>query len=154
MRPFLKNFVLSLQRSVNINYDLENSPLQIKTDSIVGSDEKASVRLFTAGGQNAGRISLHFTSPPQYHLRDCTPSYTNFRTSLPTQIDKIWTIKLTRTSGIRLIINCNNKEVLNMVMSYTTCSSSSWSTFWNREVDKIKFHSSDSASDYYRPGKQ
>ena len=50
-------------------------------------------------------------------------------------------------------MHCNNKEVLNVVMSETTCSDSSWSINWGGDMEKIEFHSSDTASDYYRPGK-
>ena len=40
-----------------------------------------------------------------------------------------------------------------MVISDTTCSYSSWSAFWSKDVEKMKFFSSDTASDYYRAGK-
>ena len=110
---------------------------------------------YTAGGDSAGGFFLYFTSPPQYGLDYCSTSWTNFPTALPTETDKIWTITLTRTSGtVRVIIHCNNKEVLNVVLSDTTCSYSSWSTDWSRDVESILFHSYDTASDFYRPGKQ
>ena len=142
-----------------INYDLENSPLQIKTNSVpgslVGSDELVRVYFSTAGGDPAGGVYLYFTSPPQYYLEYCSRSTTNFPTSLPTETDKIWTITLTRTSGtVSVIIHWNNKEVLNVALSSTTCSDSRWSTTWSREVEKIMFHYYDTASDHYRPGKQ
>ena len=137
-----------------INYDLENSPLQIRTDSVVGSREEVQVWFYTAGGDIAGEVLLFFTSPPQYRLYLCGISRTNFPTALPTETDKIWTITLTRTSGIvRVIINCNNKEVLNVVLSDTTCSDSRWSTYWSKDVERIYFPSDDTASDYHRPGK-
>ena len=135
-----------------INYDLENSPLQIRTDSVVGSNKQVWVYFLTAGEDLAGGVELYFTSPPQYSLNGCT-SHTNFPTALPTETDQIWTISLTRTSGtVRVIINCNNKEVRNVVVSGTTCSYSSWSAFWSRDVEKIQFHflfDTASPSDYY-----
>ena len=138
---------------MNINYDLENSPLQIKTDSEVGSNEKVDV-WFRSGSKEAGGVYLSFSSPPQYLLYGCT-SKTNFPTDLPSETDKVWTITKSKVSDeIRVIIHCHDKEVLNVVLSDTTCSDSRWSERWSTDVDKIYFSSSwDTASDYYRPGK-
>ena len=135
-----------------INYDLENSPLQIKTDSVVGSDEVVRVWFSTAQDDYTGDVSL--TSPPQYYLDFCSTSNTNFPTVLPTETNKVWTFTLSRVSGeIRVVITCNTVEVLNVVLSSTTCSDSRWSFLWNRDVVKIDFASYDTASDYYRAGK-
>ena len=146
---------IAVQRDVMINHDLENSPLQIRTNSEDGSDEEVVVHFNTAGGHYIGGVGLHFTSPPQYWLFLCGSSYTNLPTALPTETDKIWAITLTRTSGtVSVIIGCNNKEVLNVVLSDTTCSESGWSEKWGWAVGKIEFSSyHDTASDYYRPGK-
>ena len=143
----------AVKRGVLVNYDLENSPLQIRTDSLIGSDEKVVLYFHTAGGDMAGGVGLYFTSSPQYWLRYCTTSRTNFPTALPTETDKIWTIALIKTSGIRLIIKCNNKEVVNVLISDASCGYSDWSEMWSRDVGKIQFGSSETASDYYRPGK-
>ena len=139
-----------------INYDLENSPLQIKTGSVVGSNEKVEVQLFNAGGHYAGTVNLFFSSPPQYWLRWCNTFRTNFPTLLPHETDRVWTITLSKTSGERrVVITCNDKEVLNFVMSNTSCSVSTWSKYWDRSVKKIYFFSnSDTASNFYRPGKE
>ena len=138
-----------------INHDLENSPLQIRTDSTEGSKEEVKVYFDTAGEDSAGGVDLYFTSPPQYKLGYCSTSWTNFPTSLPTETDKIWTLTLIRTSGtVGFTIHCNNKEVLNVVLSVTTCSYSDWSRYWSRDVEQMFFSSSwDTASDFYRPGK-
>ncbi|KAL5255462.1 hypothetical protein ACHWQZ_G010885 [Mnemiopsis leidyi] len=148
---------IAVERDVRINYDLENSPLQIKTDSVVGSDEQVRVWFSTAQDDPAGGVVLDFfTSPPQYWLRYCT-SWTYFPTDLPTETNKVWTITLSRVSGeIRVVITCNTVEVLNVVLSSTTCSDSDWSrdsdwsTIWSKDVEKIYFDSYDTASDYYR----
>ena len=138
---------------MKINFDLENSPLQIKTNSVVGSKERVHV-WFYSGSSWVGGVYLRFTSPPKYEISSCT-SLTNFPTDLPSETDKVWTITLSRVSGeIRVVIHCNSKKVLNVVLSDTTCSDSRWSENWSRDVDKIRFLSSyDTASDYYRQGK-
>ena len=113
------------------------------------------VYFYTSQGGTAGGVYLQFVSTLQYCIYYCT-SCTNFPTNPPADVNKVWRISVTRTSGIRLQIHCNDVEVLNTLISDTTCSESDWSTEWNRDIEKIHFSNSDTASDYYRPyvGKQ
>ena len=142
---------IAVQHYEEINYDLENSPLQIRTDSEIGSNEAVRVSFYNAKREHAGGVSLYFSSSPQYSLYWCT-SYTDFPTALPSETDKVWTI--TRSSDTRsVVIHCNNKEVLNVVLSDSTCSYSDWREHWSRDVEKILFLLIDTASDYYRAGK-
>ena len=113
------------------------------------------VYFYTSGREVVGYVRIHFSSSPQYHIGYCMWDYTNFPVSLPTEVEKVWRITLNRNSGIRLLIHCNNVEVVNILMSSSTCTSYSyWSTYWSRTVGKIWFYSpsSDTASDYYRAG--
>ena len=131
--------------------DLESFPLEIKTDSALGSYDMVDVFFYSAEGKYAGGVYLRFTSTLQYLLAWCT-SWTNLPVNPPSATDKVWRISLlTRTAGVRLVIHCNDVEVLNKLLS-STCSDSMWSTIWNRDVTKIEFHSQDTASDYYRAG--
>ena len=143
-----------VRRGVDIDADLENSPLQIKTDSSLGSDETVHVWFYSSDDYNyryaAGGVILHFTSTPKYQLGWCTYNTTNFSTALPNETDKVWRISLTRTSGIRLVIHCNEVEVLNILMSDSTCNEEGWSEYWSRDVETIRFKNIDTASDYYR----
>ena len=41
-------------------------------------------------------------------------------------------------------------EVVNFLLSDSTCDDSNWRMSWSRKVEKIYFHNSDSATDYYR----
>ena len=151
-------------RDEYIDYDLENYPLQIKTDSDVQEKEEIYVWFYHHAQESfaqesfaqesfAGSFLLSF-SAPKYKLGHCSESWTDFPTDLPSEIDKLWTITLLKTAKeIRVVVHCNDKEVLNVVLSDTTCSDESWSTPWTRDVDQLKFDSSDTASDFYRPGK-
>ena len=142
----------AVQREVKIDYDLENSPLQIRTNSEIGSNKEVTVYFDDVHDNPAGGVFLYFSSSIKYGLGYCSTSWANFLTPLPSETDKVWTI--TRSSGTpTIVIHCNNKEVLNVVMSDSMCGDSYWSTFWSKEVKKIVFMSSDTASDYYRPGK-
>jgi hypothetical protein len=138
---------------VLLDHDLETTPLEIKIDSEVGSDEQMVVIFHTAQGSTAGVVQISFTSTVQYRLGWCTSSRTDFpkTTTLPSTEEKVFRITLTRTSGVRLKIHCNEEEIVNVLISGTTCSYSSWSTIWSRDVEWIRFNNSDTASDYYRP---
>ena len=136
---------------MKIDHDLENSPLQIKTDTEIKSDETVEVWFFTNDNTDVGGVQFYFTSPPQYSIVHCTKSLTDFPVDLPSASTKDWTIVLTRTSGIKLKVYCNDVEVLDVVISDSICGNGVY-TRWNGDVDKIMFHR-DTASDYYRPGK-
>ena len=112
------------------------------------------VNFFMSGRNYVGHVGIRFSSSPQYYIRYCMYSSTNFPVSLPAEVEKVWRITLNRNSGIRLLIHCNNVEVLNILMSSSTCSDSSYSTYWSRTVGKIWFYypSYNTASDYYRAG--
>jgi hypothetical protein len=106
----------------------------------------------TAGLDEIGAGYLKFSSKVEFRLFYCNYSYSPLPTQPPSTTDKVWRITLSRTSGTRVKIHCNNVEVLNVLLSDTTCSDSRWSTNWSRDVEKIHFHADDRASDYYRPG--
>ena len=131
---------------MNIDQDLENSPLYVKTDSVVGSDEIIEVKFFTAQGAEAGGILIHFKSFPQYMLHFCKSS-SNIPIVLPSATDKVWRIILTRSPEIRLIIHCNDVVVINVLIS--DCDDGEWTTYWTRDVERIQFLYLDTASDFY-----
>ena len=138
-----------------IDYDLENSPLFIKTKSEVGSYEKVQLDFFSETGDGAGRIYITFGENPDYQLWGCNSlnnDWDDFLNPDPfSETDKILKIALTRNSdmGVKLVIDCNNEEVLNMQISAPTCSEVTWENYWNFAVKKIKFNKWDSASDQY-----
>ncbi|KAL5255468.1 hypothetical protein ACHWQZ_G010890 [Mnemiopsis leidyi] len=145
---------IAVERGVYINYDLENSPLQIKTGSVVGSYEKESVLFRTAHDDHAGDVSLFFTSPPQYRLDYCSTSWTNLPTVLPTETNKVWTITLSRFSapectglktewtstietttqfpvlpGTVVTVTCLDSDAVNVGSSEVTCTKETDYTF-------------------------
>ena len=95
-----------------------------------------------------------FTSTMKYKIWFCSID-TDFPHDLPSETDKIWMISLARTTSIRLVIHCKNVEVLNVVLSDTTCTNEdidSWSSRWSSEIVNIKFTDKSKASDYYKQG--
>ena len=139
-----------MQRGTKLDFDLENTPLEIKTDSVAGSSEKVEINFFNQQDDYAGGVKISFTSPPTYFLIDCSFYADNtFHNTPTTDVNKLWRITLKKTVASRyIVIHCNNVEVLNLVLSHTVCFSS-WSTIWSRDKTKIEFTTYDSASDYY-----
>ena len=101
----------------------------------------------------AGGFSLNFKSTPTYFLNNCNEIGSPFMANLPAETEKIWKITLTKTSDTRLVITCNDVEVLNTLISGSTCLKSTWSKFWRIKVAGIKFRQDDkamdTASDFY-----
>ena len=128
-------------------FDLEGTPLQIKTDSAAGSDDEIRVYMHDLQGTFITQFRVHFSTKMEYYVGSCMTYNTYFPTQPPDDVDKIW--KFTKTSTA-FIMSCNGVEVLNYVFSessYGDCVQ-----YWSRDVEKIKFHAnSDTASDYYRP---
>ena len=120
---------------------------------MLGSGDGVKLFLFSPEIDSAGKIQLQFSSTLVYYLDGCNLSYTKLPVTPPSATVRYWRFTLTKTAGIRLMIHCNDVEVLNILMSDKTCSNSKWTTYWNRDVTQIKFVSHDTASDYYRPGK-
>ena len=141
-----------MTRGEKIDWDLENVPVEIKTDERMGSYALSFLDFFTAQNENAGGFWIKFwTRPVQYYLMFCS-DWTDFPTTLPSATVKIWRITLDKSEGVRVIIHCNGELVLNLLLSNETCRHiSNWSYFWSRDVEKIYFDPFDKASDYYRP---
>ena len=140
---------IPVQRDEMINYDLESTPLQIKTDSAVGSEDILQVLFYTSTEDSSwmARIWIRFYSPPKYHIVPCS-DYTTFPSPLPSEVNKVW--QITKLSGPRITIHCNGVKVLDIEMSDSKCpDSGNWKTAWRKDIEKIVFVSSDKASDYY-----
>eukprot|EP00116_Pleurobrachia_bachei_P013176 sb/3473438/ len=138
-------------RGTNIPFDLESTPLQIKTDSAAGSGEKITLFVHNAEESYIGHVMVEFSSPLKYFIADCT-SWTSNPVPPPEEVDKIWTIQKKPTT---FSIDCNGVEVLNYKFSDsndTDCVSR-----WGKDVENIVFPIPwDTASDSYRgkPGKE
>ena len=142
-------------RDVSIDYNLETTPLEIRSGSDLGSTSRVYVIFHTSQGYSTGPVQfkLEFASPPRYYNYGCNNKWTNFTTDLPTAKVKVWRITVIRSSDAAgLQILCNGEEVMNTVYSDSTCISSSWKMYWKRDIiAKIQFSSGDTMSDYYRP---
>ena len=107
------------------------------------------IHFYTAEEVYAGRFFIRFYSPPKYYFVWCKESYSDFSTTLPSDVNKMW--QLTKHPGMRFTIQCNGVTVADLIMSDETCSYASWKKYWTRDAKLISFSSPDSASDEYRP---
>ena len=134
--------------NVHITWDLEGTPLQIKTDSVVGSDEEIHVRMFAKNGIIIGRVGVKFSSTMKGAINFCTVDYPDLPVQPPKQAEKVWTISKTESA---IIITCNGVEVLNYL--FADSSISDCVPRWGGDVvERIVFRSYDTASEFYRAG--
>ena len=136
------------------NSDTQN--INVTTDSTVGSNKKVYVNFSDGNGNWAGEVGIHFYTPIKYSLGYCTDNYYNFPVAVPAAAHKTWTITYNTTER-RIVLHCNEVEVLNAVLSNSVCKYATWSTKWENKPTHIKFPSHDSASESYcfasNPGK-
>eukprot|EP00116_Pleurobrachia_bachei_P008162 sb/3468424/ len=134
---------------VSLPWDLEGTPLQIKTNSTLGSNEFIRVGLYDTNSTLIGTVNVRFTSPMEYFIGRCF-YYTDLPVQPPVEVEKIWTITKTNTT---LNITCNNVEVVNYLFADSS-DARCVPLYGGDVVEEIRFNNADTASDFYRaPGK-
>ena len=131
-----------------IDYDIEDNPLQILTDSVIGGGDLLLVGFYTEDTDSSGDMWVKFLDPLQYWIGYCTTNdWVTF--TAPEEQVRTWTITKTDTS---VILTCNGVEIVNYLFSESTrdnCVSR-----WSNDAAKIKFIANsngiDTASDEYR----
>ena len=141
----------AVKHDVYIDYDLENWPLEIKTNSSLGSNDEVQIRFFSGQNKEVGRFKLAFSSNIRYIIGMCRRSHewNDLKTEIPSELDKEWRITLERYDRPRIVLHCNEVEVLKYVIRSGTCSVKSWDTYWNRKAKKIHFTTSDTATNFH-----
>ena len=113
-----------------MDYRLEETPLEIKTDSELGSGERLRIFFEADNKKYAGGFRVLFQSKPKYFLPHCRERFVNFPVELPSATVKVWRITLNRAQkDVRLVIHCNNEEVLNVQFS-SVCTRKQWKNTW------------------------
>ena len=140
-----------MTRRVFIDWDLENLPVEIKTDSTMGSNDYVLLYFCHELDYCLAGFFIKFSSTPQYKFEYCS-FWNDFPTALPSATEKIWRITLDKSDGVRVKIHCNGELVLNLLLSDETCEFRYlWSGYWSLDVTNIYFPSYDTASEHYRP---
>ena len=137
-------------RDTNIDFDIESTPLQIQTDSVVGSGDVMRVRFvgMTTDTMKTMGVRITFSDPPTYGISVCETGI-GFKLS-STEKYRIWTFK--KLDGTLQLL-CNGLEIYNF--NYTDSSTNNDCTDnWPDNFSHITFASgpgvSDTASDFYR----
>ena len=125
-----------IKREVAIDHDLETTPLQVLTNTVVGQHGAVNLEL-----PGFGKIRIDFRSR-RFQIDRC--GYHAFQ-NLPDSLNKEWTISKTKEA---LTILCNAVEVLNLVYDEVDVYCT---RIWSRDVTKIKFKNDDQASEKWRP---
>ena len=138
---------------MKIDYDLPNNPIEISTDSTLGSDDYTYLKTYDAHGNYAGGVLIWFPSSVRYRFDGCFLNNVDFSANLPATTNKVWRITITKDAGTRLVIHCNDIEMLGITASDSVCDDPNWRTYYDRDMVKMYFDSNDKATDKYRPYK-
>ena len=139
------------ERNKFIEFDLESTPLQIFTNSEIGSGDFMWVRF--ANSQKAGKIGLQlaFDSKLTYNIGKCENKEIPAE-KLGTDRNRIWTIKKV---GTKVILYCNGELIVELETEAS--KNEDCRILWAIDFAGIKFHDGsndglrkDTASDYFR----
>ena len=134
----------AVTKSQNIDFDLETTPLQIQTDSMVGSGDLLWVRFNPLNSDIGPGIEIRFHDSPSYHIGFCSLDSTVF-TIPSTENTKVWTFRKSATT-IQLL--CDTKQIFKL--NFADSSSQDCKNKWSLDTAYIKFQSTDKASDSFR----
>ena len=131
-----------------IEHDLDNTPLLIKTDTIMNfSPEKLYVDFLGLQEKQIGGLSLHLDGTPSYRIGICSSVSRDLPNDLPSVKEKEWAIE--KLPGPKLTVHCNNELVLDLLLTDDICTYYQWKKYWSRKMVKIRFDKYDTASDFY-----
>merc|ERR1712176_1555403 len=99
------------ERSSVIDFDWEETPLEIRTNSLLGSGDQIKVRFLTEEGNPAGNLKIKFDDNASYFITDCMNKKKGFK--LPSSEDGEYIWRVTKADG-RIIVHCNGEEVINV----------------------------------------
>ena len=124
---------------------LDVAPIQVQTNSLVGSGEKLWVRFVEKGTNDGPGFWVEFTDPPQYRL-----GYCNDRSefTMPEGPIRVWTIS---RENDRIKLDCNGVVIFDI--NYIN---NDWKTngvekckfYWANDLGATRFQGG--AADYYK----
>ena len=133
----------AVERNKKIEFNLESTPLQIYTDSEIGSGEKLWVQFSDSTGDVFGGISVDFTSQPTYSLGYCDSQVQISPTKLGPNINRVWTIV---KWGTNVKLYCGGVQIFDIEtqLSEKTSCRTRWA------LHSSKFQCAGTAADFYR----
>ena len=125
--------------------DLDGTPVQIHTDSHVGSGDRIFVRFVESSTDDGPGLEVNFTDPPTYRLEYCTGEVEFSMCPGPV---REWTI---RKAEEKIKLDCNGEVIFdinyhhanNPIENIQRCK-----PYWGMDFGATKFEGG--AADYYR----
>lgn len=131
-----------------LEVDLEATPLQVKADSMTGSEEH--IKIWMVNKEDASFVAgilIKYSDPITFSVAGCGTTYTQFPKQLPSDQHKIWTFSKTE---LGMKIEVNGIEVLDYHYTESQCGAS-WKRLKELNIHYIKFDNVHSeAVDFYR----
>ena len=142
------DWTASGERNQGINFEIRSTPLQIHTDSEIGSGHLIWPQFFDSNGDGRG-MTVHFDSKPYYHVGYCGEKVEIPLNQLGTNRNRIWTIELVST---RVKLFCNGIQIFDFDPQQS--SDQDCREKWSLGASILKFGGNsvemDDASDFYR----
>ena len=141
------------ERNQFIEFDIESTPLQVFTNSEIGSGDVMWVQF--ANIQETGIVGfvVKFDSNPFYSIGQCLENVRIPLNQLGTDKDRIWTIE--KDSNTRVKLYCNGAEIADI--DTQASDKPKCGQFWAVDFAGIRFiagthddHLKDTASDFFR----
>ena len=146
---------VQLQNNISIPHSLDTTPFQIKTERETESKDPIFLKFLDQNDAQHGGITIRFNPTPRYRLRNCHPyEQTEFDPAPPRNPVKVWTIIKLPGPPIKVIVRCNDVEVLNTEINNNTCPSSIWMSRWHVPVAAVQIGHSSKGADFYRAGER
>ena len=141
-----------MKRNEDITYNFQDTPLEIKSDSTLGSNDIVNVQFFNVRGEYAGGVEIQYGEAMKYKIKDCKSDQLEFGDIIPCRSATERTWKITKADPLSIIIHCNNEQVADVSISSDGrgCDITDWATHWLKSAKKIKFATTDTASDFYK----
>ena len=143
-------------------YNLDEVPIEILTDAEAGDGHFFKVWFWRGdpaveaqGVGEVGGLDLQYDNKGmlQYRVRWCT--YTAFTDipspgTLPADKVKLWRITLTKDGTPKLLLECNDVEVLNLFINNDLCENPKFGEKWSTPVRGVSIKSQTDVNIYYR----
>ena len=130
----------------NINdIALDVAPIQVQTDSLVGSGDKLWVRFVEKGTNDGPGFWVEFTDPPQYRLGYCND---RLEFTMPEGPIRVWTIS---RENDRIKLDCNGVVIFDinyMNNDWKTNGVEKCKSYWANDLGATRFQGG--AADYYK----
>ncbi|KAL5270173.1 hypothetical protein ACHWQZ_G001043 [Mnemiopsis leidyi] len=139
---------IPVERDIKIPHELETTPIELKTDAVIGDENKTvDILFYDRVGSYIGQFYFGFTKP-DYLIYSCQSQ--GFQADFPADasgVDTIISIKKTKNSDgtSYLAMFYDNVRVVNYELSNANCKEG----YYN-EVEMISFYTFDQGEKFYR----